>query len=169
MQFLDKARGMSWPELLEAHGLPGNSVVVEITEGVLLKETDVVKRQLLDLRNHMMEVSIDDFGTGYSALSYLKRFSIDYLKIDRSFISSLTEYQNSRELTEGIIAMAHKLGIKAIAEGVETEEQRDLLRSYRCDLAQGFLYSRPVPLAAFEALLEGNITSPYQAGSDWEI
>ena len=169
LQFLDKARGMSWPELLEAHGLPGNSVVVEITEGVLLKETDVVKRQLLDLRNHMMEVSIDDFGTGYSALSYLKRFSIDYLKIDRSFISSLTEDQNSRELTEGIIAMAHKLGIKAIAEGVETEEQRDLLRSYRCDLAQGFLYSRPVPLAAFEALLEGNITSPYQAGSDWEI
>lgn len=154
LQFLEKSKGMSWPELLDEQGLPGNSIVVEITEGVLLKEADEVKRQLLEFRNHMIEVSIDDFGTGFSSLSYLKKFAIDYLKIDRSFISSLCEDQNSRELTESIIAIAHKLGIKAIAEGVETAEQRDLLRKFGCDLAQGFLYSRAVPVAELEALLE---------------
>ncbi len=154
LQFLEKSKGMSWPELLVQQGLPGNSIVVEITEGVLLKETAEVKRQLLEFRNHMIEVSIDDFGTGFSSLSYLKKFAIDYLKIERSFISSLCEDQNSRELTESIIAMAHKLDIRVIAEGVETAEQRDLLRKFGCDLAQGFLYSKAVPATALESLLE---------------
>lgn len=158
LQFLEKPDGMSWCELLEEQGLPGNSIVVEITEGVLLQETDEVKRQLLDFRNHMIEVSIDDFGTGFSSLSYLKKFSIDYLKIDRSFISALNEDQNSRELTECIILMAHKLGIKAIAEGVETQAQRDWLNKFGCDLAQGFLYSQAVPVADFERLLDSEFT-----------
>lgn len=154
LQFLEKPGGMSWHELLEEKGLPGHSIVVEITEGVLLQETAEVKRQLMEFRNHTIEVSIDDFGTGFSSLSYLKKFSIDYLKIDRSFISSLSEDQNSRELTECIIVMAHKLGIKTIAEGVETQEQQDWLKKFGCDLAQGFLYSQAVPVDAFEQLLD---------------
>ena len=100
-----------------------------------------------------LNLAIDDFGTGYSSLSYLKRFDIDYLKIDRSFVHNLSEDANNLALCEAIIMMAHKLGLKVIAEGVETTVQRDLLLAANCDYAQGFLYSKPVPPDQFEAML----------------
>ncbi len=149
----EKAARHSWMERLEKSGLPAKSINVEITEGLLIKDSASVKLQLVELRNRGIEVSIDDFGTGFSALSYLKEFDIDYLKIDKSFVSNLTEDRNDRALTEAIIQMAHQLGIKTIAEGVETEAQRDLLISAGCDLAQGFFYSLPVPAIEFEKLL----------------
>ena len=142
-----------WSDWLTSLRLPGNSVTVEITEGLLLKASPKVEQQLLEFRNSGIEVSIDDFGTGFSSLSYLNQFDIDYLKIDRSFISNLTEGESDKALTEAIIVMAHKLGIKTVAEGVETEQQRDLLVEFGCDFAQGFLYSRAVPCEEFEALL----------------
>lgn len=142
-----------WVGALEAAGLPGSAVTMEITEGLLLQESEMVQSMLLECRNSGIEVSIDDFGTGYSALSYLKQFHIDYLKIDQSFVRNLTGNESDKALVEAIIVMAHKLGIRAIAEGVETIEQRDLLASFGCDYAQGYLYSRPVPTSEFEKLL----------------
>ena len=154
LQFERVSKASTWPEILAQSGLPGNSITVEITEGLLLKESPKTKQCLLEFRNNGIEVSIDDFGTGFSALSYLKQFDIDYLKIDRSFIKNLTENESDKVLTEAIIVMAHKLGIETIAEGVETIEQRDILISFNCDYAQGFLYSPAVPEDEFEKLIE---------------
>jgi EAL domain-containing protein (putative c-di-GMP-specific phosphodiesterase class I) len=103
-----------------------------------------------------MQVSIDDFGTGYSSLAYLIRFDIDYLKIDYSFINNLAPGAPEFALCEAIVVMAHKLGVKVIAEGVETEQQRDLLKMIKCDYVQGYLFSRPLPAEKFEALLLQN-------------
>jgi diguanylate cyclase (GGDEF)-like protein len=149
----ERCEGTGWPETLARSGLPGNSITVEITEGLLLRDHSGIKRRLIEYCNSGMEVSIDDFGTGFSALSYLKRFDIDYLKIDRSFIKELQFDENDKALTEAIIVMAHKLGIKTIAEGVETEGQLTLLRSFGCDYVQGYIYSRALPSRDFELVL----------------
>ncbi|NDU87467.1 MAG: EAL domain-containing protein [Ferrovum sp.] len=143
-----------WLDRLNAVGLPGNCITVEITEGMLLKKSDRIQQSFLDYRNQGVEVSIDDFGTGFSALSYLKQFDIDYLKIDRSFISEIMVDDSDKALTEAIIVMAHKLGIKTIAEGVETQDQHHMLRQFGCDYAQGFWYSRPVGAPIFESILD---------------
>jgi EAL domain-containing protein (putative c-di-GMP-specific phosphodiesterase class I) len=153
MQLSQKTSQESWSERLQKMGLPGSSIKVEITEGALLKDSPTVRMKLLDFQNSGIEVSIDDFGTGFSSLSYLKQFDVDYLKIDKSFTSNLNEDTSNRALTEAIIVMAHKLGIKTIAEGVETAEQRDLLLSFGCDYAQGYLYSPALPEEEFVALL----------------
>lgn len=143
----------AWSEFLRELELPGASIVIEITEGLLLNaEADVVK-ELLRLRDADIQVAIDDFGTGYSSLSYLKKFDIDYLKIDRAFVNTLETDADDMALSEAIIVMAHKLGLQVIAEGVETEGQRNLLAKAGCDFAQGFLFSKPVPPEEFEKLL----------------
>jgi len=146
----------SWSQLLDELELPGSCITVEITEGSLLSKSNNIKKRLLEFRNAGIEVSIDDFGTGFSALSYLHRFDIDYLKIDRSFISDLQENEASNALIEAIIVMAHKLGIKTIAEGVETESQSELLKRFGCDYAQGFLYAKPMPADDFERFIAEN-------------
>ena len=145
----------SWISHLRGMDLPGKSLVVEITEGLLLNAEVGVTGTLLAFRDAGIRVSLDDFGTGYSSLSYLKKFDIDYLKIDQSFVRNLENDANDMVLCEAIIVMAHKLGLKVIAEGVETERQRDLLAAYGCDYAQGWLYSRAVPSEQFEALRQG--------------
>lgn len=149
----ERQEAISWPGLIESFGLPGQSVTVEITEGLLLNKSARVKQRLFEFRNNGIEVSIDDFGTGFSALSYLKLFDIDYLKIDRSFVSDLATDDSDKALVEAIIVMAHKLGIKTIAEGVETVDQEALLLKSGCDFVQGYYYSRPIPAIEFEALL----------------
>ena len=98
--------------------------------------------------------SLDDFGTGYASLSYLKKFDIDYLKIDQSFVANLAPGADDMVLCEAIIQMAHKLDIRVIAEGVETEAQRTLLAAAGCDFGQGYLFSRPLPPMEFERLLQ---------------
>lgn len=147
----------NWLEQIKGLDLPGNGITVEITEGLLLRGSTKINQQLLEFRNGGIEVSIDDFGTGFSALSYLKRFDIDYLKIDRSFIKDLELDGHDKALTEAIIVMAHKLGIKTIAEGVETEGQLSLLKSFGCDYVQGFLYSPAVPAAEFVKMIENQM------------
>lgn len=134
-------------------GLCGHNFVFEITEGLLLNADARINNKLVVLRDAGIQVSIDDFGTGYSSLSYLKKFDIDYLKIDQSFVRNLAADSDDLALCEAIIVMAHKLGLKVIAEGVETELQRDLLSRAGCDYAQGYLYSRPIPPDEFEAWL----------------
>jgi diguanylate cyclase (GGDEF)-like protein/PAS domain S-box-containing protein len=142
----------AWLYYLERLHLPGQSVTVEITEGLLMDASPAVTDLLLKFRDSGMQVALDDFGTGYSSLAYLKKFDIDYLKIDRAFVQNLEPGSDDLALCEAIIVMAHKLGIKVIAEGVETAVQRDLLAASGCDYAQGFLFSRPVPAEAFEKL-----------------
>jgi len=143
----------AWFDHLRQLGLPGQSIVVEITEGLLLDASSTVTEQLLQFRDQGMQVSLDDFGTGYSSLSYLKKFDIDYLKIDQSFTKNLAPGAPDFALCEAIVVMAHKLGLKAIAEGVETEQQHDLLKQIGCDYGQGYLFSKPVPAKEFEKLL----------------
>ncbi|MBI4998003.1 MAG: EAL domain-containing protein [Rhodocyclales bacterium] len=128
-------------------------VAIEITEGLLLEDRPDVAHSLLACREAGVEVAIDDFGTGYSAMSYLKKFHIDYLKIDQSFVRDMGSDPGDRAIAEAIIVMAHKLGMKVVAEGVETVEQRDLLHGADCDYAQGFLFARPMPWREFENLL----------------
>jgi diguanylate cyclase (GGDEF)-like protein/PAS domain S-box-containing protein len=134
-------------------GLPGQAIVVEITESLLLGSDSPIIDSLLAYRDSGVQVAIDDFGTGYSSLAYLKRFDIDYLKIDQSFTRNLAPGSSDMALSEAIIVMAHKLGLKVIAEGVETAEQRDLLTAAGCDYAQGYLFAQPLPPEEFEKLL----------------
>jgi diguanylate cyclase (GGDEF)-like protein/PAS domain S-box-containing protein len=142
-----------WLQHLQALELPGQSLVVEITEGLLLDASSAVSNRLLQLRDAGIQVALDDFGTGYSSLSYLKKFDIDYLKIDRSFTRNLARDSSDMALSEAIIVMAHKLDLKVIAEGVETPEQRDLLAAAGCDYGQGYLFAKPMPAAQFDAFL----------------
>ena len=151
----------SWSEYMREMGLPGANMVIEITEGLLLNADAGVTDELLRLRDAGIQVAIDDFGTGYSSLSYLKKFDIDYLKIDRSFVNNLETDANDMALSEAIIVMAHKLGLKVVAEGVETEGQRSLLAAAGCDYAQGYLFSEPVPPQAFESLLMAQEKTAY--------
>lgn len=136
------------------YGNGKNNFSVEITEGLLLNSEPEILKKLYLLRDAGIEVSIDDFGTGYSSLSYLKEFDIDYLKIDRSFVRNLENDLNDVTLSEAIIVMAHKLGLKVIAEGVENIVQHKILAAAGCDYAQGFMYSMPVPSKEFEMLMQ---------------
>lgn len=145
-----------WLGHLADIGLSAQSMSIEITEGLLLGSDTGIKEKLIEFRNAGMQIAIDDFGTGYSSLSYLKKFDIDYLKIDQSFVRNLTADSSDMALAEAIIVMAHKLNLKVIAEGVETAEQRDLLIAAGCDYAQGYLFSRPVPANEFESFLLAN-------------
>jgi diguanylate cyclase (GGDEF)-like protein len=142
---LNREGWQHWAEHLARLKLPGKTVAVEITEGLLMESRDEILNQLLLLRDMGMQVALDDFGTGYSSLAYLQKFDIDYLKIDRAFVQNISSGSSELSLCEAMIVMAHKLGLKVIAEGIETEEQCNMLRSIGCDYGQGFLFSRPIP------------------------
>ena len=155
MQWLDNAAAMDqWRSHLQAAGIAGQALIIEITERLLIEARDRIAGRLMAFRESGIQVSIDDFGTGYASLSYLRQYDIDYLKIDHSFIHNLDRDERDLALCEAVIAMAHKLGIEVIAEGVENETQQSLLVQFGCDYAQGHLYSRPLPAAEFELLLE---------------
>jgi diguanylate cyclase (GGDEF)-like protein/PAS domain S-box-containing protein len=133
--------------------LPGQSIVVEITENLLMEAREEITSQLLVFRDMGIQVALDDFGTGYSSLSYLKKFDIDYLKIDQSFVRNLASGASDLALCEAMIGMAHKLGIQVIAEGIETQEQYAILKAMGCDYGQGYFFSKPLPADRFEVLL----------------
>jgi diguanylate cyclase (GGDEF)-like protein len=147
------AEAPSWPDQLRALGLPGDSVALEITEGLLLDASKGVGAELEAMRAAGIPVLLDDFGTGYSALAYLQRYPIDVVKIDRAFVRALAPDSKNFALCRGIISMAHDLGMKVVAEGVETAGERDLLVQAGCDYAQGYLYGKPMPAPEFEAWL----------------
>ena len=144
-----------WFRQLQTMGLPGDCIVVEITEGLLLDTSASVADQLLELHDAGIQVSLDDFGTGYSSLSYLQKFDIDFIKIDQSFVRHLVPDSTDLALCKAIIVMAHELGMKVIAEGVETWQQRDLLAAAGCDYGQGYLFARPMAAPDFEAFMAG--------------
>jgi diguanylate cyclase (GGDEF)-like protein len=126
---------------------------LEITEGLLLASDAEVLKQLLAFQQAGIKISLDDFGTGYSSLSYLRKFALDFLKIDKSFVYNLEYDAANVALCEAIIVMAHKLGLRVIAEGVETRQQAELLTRAGCDFGQGFLFGHAVPAPEFEMLL----------------
>ncbi|WP_229632091.1 putative bifunctional diguanylate cyclase/phosphodiesterase [Pseudoduganella violaceinigra] len=144
-----------WMRYVERLGLAPRSIVIEITERLLLDESGPVMERLRQFRSMGLQVALDDFGTGHSVLAHLKKFDIDYLKIDRSFVMDLAGDSGDLALCEGIIVMAHKLGLKVVAEGVETETQLNLLKAAGCDYAQGYVYAHPMPPAQMGAMARG--------------
>jgi EAL domain-containing protein (putative c-di-GMP-specific phosphodiesterase class I) len=140
--------------ILQEAGLDGTDLEVEITEGMSMQDAATTVRMLRELKAVGIAISIDDFGTGYSSLSYLKRFPIDHLKIDRSFVCDIQDNPEDVAIVRAIIALAKGLGLSVTAEGVETEEQRNLLHSFGCDEAQGYLFSKPLPAEDIKKLLQ---------------
>lgn len=151
-----KSSHLPWLAYLSQIGLPGHSMVVEITEGLLLDANQNVIRTLYEFRDNGVQVALDDFGTGYSSLAYLRKFDIDYIKIDKVFISNLSSSPDDLALCSAMVEMARKLGLQVIAEGVETEEQCNLLREIGCDYAQGYLFSKPVSSEELTRLMKTN-------------
>jgi diguanylate cyclase (GGDEF)-like protein/PAS domain S-box-containing protein len=134
------------------NGLAPGMLEVEVTEGILMKNTDSLRTTLGEIKRLGMRLTIDDFGTGYSSLAYLMEFDIDTVKIDKSFIANIVAGGKDATITTAIISLAHTLGLSVIAEGVETDAQLDILRALSCDAVQGFLLSRPIAPDAIPAL-----------------
>lgn len=154
VQFLSGASGLSrWFDKLQDMQLQGSSLVVEITEGLLMDACGMVTQGLQAFQDGGIQVALDDFGTGYSSLAYLKKFDIDYVKIDRTFVSNLGPDTDDRALCEAIVVMAHRLGLKVIAEGIETPEQYHLLVEAGCDYGQGFLFGQAIGPAQFDDVI----------------
>ncbi|WP_223461453.1 putative bifunctional diguanylate cyclase/phosphodiesterase [Pseudomonas sp. GL-RE-19] len=144
-QFSDPDLVASIANILKEEALPAQLLELELTEGLLLEATEDTHLQLDQLKRLGLTLAMDDFGTGYSSLSYLKKFPIDIIKIDRSFIHEIPDNQDDMEITSAVIAMAHNLKLKVVAEGIETAEQLSFLRRHRCDVGQGYLFDRPIP------------------------
>ncbi len=140
-------------------GIEPGRLELEITESLLMRDTDNTIRALKALKSFGVSISIDDFGTGYSSLSYLTRFPIDVLKIDQSFVRDLNIDNDDAAICSAILAMARNLGLKVVAEGVETDDQLSFLRRHGCDQIQGYLFSKPLPAPEFEKLLQSSKTS----------
>ncbi|WP_413204956.1 EAL domain-containing protein [Rhodospirillum sp. A1_3_36] len=156
------ARQFSDPDLadkvgiiLAETGLEPGMLDLELTESMLVEQGNQAVSALNRLKSLGITLSIDDFGTGYSSLSYLKRFPIDYLKIDRSFVMDLPNNHDDMAITRAIVSMANALRLRLVAEGIETPEQAEFLKGLGCELGQGYYYSKPVTAEAFEALIRG--------------
>ncbi|MCA3554166.1 bifunctional diguanylate cyclase/phosphodiesterase [Aestuariivirga sp.] len=141
---------------LQRHALPAYRLEVEITEGTLMTDSELVLSQLRRLRDMGVGVALDDFGTGYSSLSYLCKFPFSKLKIDRSFAAELDHSASARSVLRAIVKLGHGLGMTVTAEGIETKRQLSLLRGIGCDLAQGYLLGRPAPLSDVAAVILRN-------------
>jgi len=135
-------------------GISPDTIALEITEGIAMKNLERNTQMLSDLKALGVSISMDDFGTGYSSLSYLKRFPLNTIKIDRSFIKDIHENEDDQEITRAIIAMGQSLKLATLAEGVETEEQVEILRSYGCDYIQGYFFSKPLAADEMTRFLE---------------
>ncbi|MDY0309163.1 MAG: EAL domain-containing protein [Castellaniella sp.] len=159
-----------WRSHLDTLGLSPSQVIVEITEGLLIDSGDErIQRQLDAFHDVGMQVALDDFGTGYSSLSYLRKFNIDFLKIDQSFVANLDPDGPDLALCEAVILLAHKLGLRVVAEGIETREQYELLAAAGCDYGQGYLFARPLPPIDFAPLLANGTDLRPEGGSAWAV
>jgi EAL domain-containing protein (putative c-di-GMP-specific phosphodiesterase class I) len=163
-QFSDSDVVGAIQEAIRASGIEASHLDVEITESTLMHDPANVVGFLDRLKSLGIRLSIDDFGTGFSSLNYLKRFPIDTLKIDQSFITDIAHNTKDEAIAVTIITLAHAMGMTALAEGVESPAQEHILERHGCDVIQGFLYSKPVPLAEIKAMLTSGATLP--PGSD---
>jgi diguanylate cyclase (GGDEF)-like protein/PAS domain S-box-containing protein len=155
-QFLSQNISQTIAKVLAETGFPAERLELELTESALMEREEEAVSTLAYLRAKGIRLAIDDFGTGYSSLAYLKRFPVDVLKIDKSFVDDLPASQDDREIASTIIAIAHTLGLKVLAEGVETPEQLEFLKMQGCDFYQGYLKSPPMPAADFEKMLRAS-------------
>jgi diguanylate cyclase (GGDEF)-like protein/PAS domain S-box-containing protein len=161
-QFQQAAFVATVHELLKENGLDPRLLEIELTEGSIMKDPSKAIEKLHELRKMGIKIAIDDFGTGYCSLSYLKRFPIDTLKIDQSFVADVCVDNDDAAIVRTIVTLGHALGVNVIAEGVETAEQLEYLMSVGCDVLQGFLFSRPLSSEAFGELLmeQLRVTTP---------
>jgi diguanylate cyclase (GGDEF)-like protein/PAS domain S-box-containing protein len=154
--------------VLAETGLAARYLDIELTEGLVMTDIDHALVTMNTLKRLGVQLSLDDFGTGYSSLAYLKRFPIDVLKIDKSFVRDITTDPDAAAIARSIISLAQSLQLQVIAEGVETQEQLSYLTNYRCDQIQGYYFSRPVPASAFEQLLSDERTLPVACRDEQE-
>lgn len=145
-------------DLLAHYEIKPRQLVLELTESILMDDPDETVNRLLRLKNIGVRLSLDDFGTGYSSLTYLSRFPIDQMKIDRSFVNNIVTDPSAATIATSIIALAHRMGLEVVAEGVENEAQLGYLRQNNCDKMQGYLFSRPVPADEFALMLRSSKT-----------
>jgi EAL domain-containing protein (putative c-di-GMP-specific phosphodiesterase class I) len=167
-QFRDPNFVATIADMLRRTGFPPEKLNLELTEGILMRDLDQANVTILDIKCLGAKISVDDFGTGYSSLAHLKRFSLDILKIDRSFVSGLTSNRHDVALSRAIIGLAHTLDLGVIAEGVETEEQAVFLEQNGAEMLQGYLFSRPVPADALQQMLSQPESPPVPYGHDPE-
>jgi EAL domain-containing protein (putative c-di-GMP-specific phosphodiesterase class I) len=149
--------------ILKETGLDPKFLEVELTESVLMKHAESTASILKALKARGVQVAVDDFGTGYSSLSYLRKFPIDALKIDQSFVSQITTVPDETIIVKAVVSMGRSLKLRVVAEGVETQEQLAFLQAHQCDEAQGYFFSRPVPPQQFAKLLKSGITKKASA------
>jgi PAS domain S-box-containing protein len=153
-------------EALEASGLDHHRLVVEITESTLMRDPASTVERISQLKALGIRVAVDDFGTGYSSLAYLRRFQVDILKIDRTFIASMTSSEQSSTLVHSLVQLGKSLGLDTVAEGIEEQQQLEQLRDEQCDTAQGFLYAKPLSPQDLEAFLRTHTVTPRDARSE---
>jgi len=153
VQFRQKDFVERLANIVQVHGITPDLIELELTESIIMRDAETTIEILKKLHDIGFRLSIDDFGTGYSSLSYLRRFPIDKIKIDQSFVMGITQYESSASIATAVIGLAKSLKLKVIAEGVETKEQLEILREQRCDEAQGFLFSPPLVSGEFEKLV----------------
>ena len=146
--------------LIDRYGIDASLLELEITESMLVQDLSDIVHKMTALRGRGVSFSLDDFGTGYASLNHLKNLPLNQLKIDQSFVRDLLTDANDASIARTVIALGHNLGLSVIAEGVESREQRDFLASCGCELFQGFLFSRALPAAAFNAYVRANALSP---------
>lgn len=164
--YADGVSAEEWIRQVEEAGVPTQMIVIEITERLLLENNPVITQILTKLRAAGFRIALDDFGTGFSSLTYLKRYPIDIIKIDQSFVRNLASDSEDLALCEAMIVMAKKLGLEVIAEGVEGPQQEDLLLQAGCTLGQGYLYSRPVPVHELDAWLRERNLKPNNSNTN---
>ncbi|MFL6467672.1 MAG: EAL domain-containing protein, partial [Pyrinomonadaceae bacterium] len=141
-------------EILNETGIQPASLKLEITESAVMKNADTAIESMKSIKETGVSLSIDDFGTGYSSLSYLQKFPIDYLKIDRSFVSAMENGDENEEIVRTIIALSKALKLSVVAEGIETKLQFEKLKELGCEFGQGYFFARPLPASAVEAFLK---------------
>jgi len=161
-QFAEEDLVKDIAEALEKSGMKPELLELELTESMVIQNADRAGRVLAELKKMGVRLAIDDFGVGYSSLTHLKRFPIDTLKVDRSFIRDLPQDPEDRAICEAIIAMGKSLKLTVIAEGVETLEQQTFLHDHACDEMQGFFFSKPIPGDQFAELLRQRIQAAKQ-------
>ena len=155
-------------DALEQSGLQARYLQLELTENMVMGDAEKYVAMLRELKQLGVQLAVDDFGTGYSSLSYLKRFPLDHLKIDRAFVKDITTDPDDGAIVQTIIALGHKLGMRVVAEGVETEEQREYLQRSRCDEMQGYYFAKPLPATQFACMLSDS-TADLAEGSGASI
>jgi diguanylate cyclase (GGDEF)-like protein len=154
IQYLDASNGIiTWLDHIRETQTPPQAIVIEITERLLMEANETVSDTLTTFRRAGVQVALDDFGTGYSSISYLQKFATDIIKIDKSFVHSINDVNVNKTLCEIIIMLGQKLGLKVVAEGIESPEQNSILQSLDCDYGQGYLFSRPIDVDSFSALI----------------